>query len=166
MNKPAPSGYFIGFPILNLLILITAVALMASLGYGLNSWLRGEDTITWFAPDPDCHLHTGTCTASLGEGKLLFAVDVKGRIDALTVLPLEVKVEGLKASQASVEFVGRDMEMGLHRFNLLATAPGHFNGHGQVGMCTQATMPWRARVILNTPDGKIGSWFDFEVTRS
>jgi hypothetical protein len=35
-----------------------------------------------------------------------------------------------------------------------------------VGVCTQEVMPWRARVILETPDGKLGSWFDFDVKRS
>ncbi|WP_447956691.1 hypothetical protein [Vreelandella sp. EE7] len=166
MNKPTSSGYVSGFPVLNVLMLVTAVALMACLVYGLNSWLRGGDDITWFAPNPGCQLHDSACTAPLGDGQLSFAVDVDGSIDALSVLPLEVKIEGIEASQVSVVFNGRDMDMGLHRFNLMATAPGHFNGQGQVGMCTQAVMPWRARVILTTPEGKIGSWFDFDVTRS
>ncbi|MCB8889352.1 hypothetical protein [Vreelandella malpeensis] len=166
MKKTTSSGYFLGFPLLNVLILITAIALMVCLGYGLNSWLRGEENIRWVAPDPGCDLHAATCHASLGDAGFTFSVDADGAIEALTALPLEVKVEGVEASQVSVEFVGRDMEMGLHRFTLVATAPGHFNGQGQVGLCTQRVMPWRARVILSTPEGKIGSWFDFDVTRS
>ncbi|MFG6667806.1 hypothetical protein ACGK9R_11910 [Halomonas sp. HNIBRBA4712] len=166
MNKPTSSKASSGFPVLNVLMLITALALMACLVYGLQSWLRGEETITWFAPDPGCQLAEGPCSAHAEGIELHFAVDTEGAIQALSVLPLEVTVKGAKASLASVEFVGRDMEMGRHRFDLVATAPGHFNGQGQVGLCTQAVMAWRARVILTTPQGKIGSWFDFDVTRS
>ncbi|BBI65124.1 hypothetical protein HSBAA_64300 [Vreelandella sulfidaeris] len=112
-------------------------------------------------------MHTSPCSATLGDkGRVTLHVQVNGRIDALEVLPLEVEVEGVKATQVDVDFVGRDMDLGLHRFALSASAPGHFQGQGQVGMCTQAVMPWRARVILETAEGKMGSWFDFDVIRS
>ncbi|WNL39117.1 hypothetical protein RN346_00760 [Halomonas sp. PAMB 3232] len=166
MNKPTPSEPSRAFPLLNVLMLVTALALMACLAYGLNSWLRDDSEITWFAPNPGCELHTSACSAQLNDGVLSFAVDVDGPIEALNVLPLEVIVQGVPARQASVEFIGRDMAMGRHHFDLITTAPGHFHGQGQVGLCTQAVMAWRARVVVTTPGGKIGSWFDFEVTRS
>lgn len=82
------------------------------------------------------------------------------------MLPLDVEVDGIEATQVDVDFVGRGMNLGLHRFALTASSPGHFQGQGQVGICTQAVMPWRARVILETEEGKMGSWFDFDVIRS
>ena len=57
------------------------------------------------------------------------------------------------------------MDMGLHRFPLEAAGGGVFRGEGQVALCTEAVMPWRARVVVDTPGGRLGSWFDFEVTR-
>ncbi len=93
-------------------------------------------------------------------------IEASGRIDALAILTLEVAVEGVEATQVDVDVFGRDMDVGLHRFGLTATSPGHFQGPGQVGICTQAVMPWRARVILKTADGNVGSWFDFDVIRS
>ena len=98
--------------------------------------------------------------------RITLNVKTNGRIDALEVLPLEVEVDGVTATQVEVNFIGRDMDLGLHRFPLSADAPGHFQGQGQVGICTQTVMPWRARVILQTAEGKIGSWFDFDVIRS
>jgi len=100
------------------------------------------------------------------KGRVTLHIQTNGRIEALEILPLDVKVDGLKATQVDVDFIGRDMDLGLHRFALTAQSPHHFQGQGQVGICTQTVMPWRARVILNTAEGKMGSWFDFDVIRS
>jgi len=156
-----------GFPALKVLILVTGLALAACTWYVFANWLRDDSDIGWFSPSGECNLHQTPCSVTLGDkGHLTLAIDTDGRIEALEVLPLDVEVEGVAPSQVTVDFVGRGMDMGLNRFALTATAPGHFHGQGQVGVCTQAVMPWRARVILETPDGKLGSWFDFDVTRS
>ncbi|MDR5899279.1 hypothetical protein QC823_09795 [Halomonas vilamensis] len=154
-------------PLLKGLILVTGLALAALSWYALTHWLRDEANITWYPPTPGCDLHSAPCLATLGDkGQLRFAVDVDGRIEALEILPLNVTVDGVEANTVKVDFIGRDMDMGLHRFTLDATGNGHFYGQGQVSICTQAVMPWRARVIVDTPDGRIGSWFDFDVLRS
>ncbi|WP_249977257.1 hypothetical protein [Vreelandella olivaria] len=164
LSKPV---YLTGFPVLKVLILVTGLALAACSWYVLANWLRDDNDITWFAPNTACNLHTQACAATLGDkGRITLTIDTNGRIEALTILPLDVEVEGLEVHHVSVDFIGRDMDLGLHRFALSATAPGHFRGQGQVGICTQAVMPWRARVILDTPEGKLGSWFDFDVIRS
>lgn len=155
------------FPLLNVLILVTGLALAALGWYAFSHWLRGDTDTTWYPPEPGCDLHSAPCTASLGKhGQMTFAVDADGRIEALEILPLDVSVEGVEATAVKVDFVGRDMDMGLHRFALDATGKGRFHGHGQVSVCTQAVMPWRARIIVETPEGRLGSWFDFDVLRS
>ena len=151
ISKPAHPA---GFPALRVLILVTGIALAACAWYAFAHWLHRDSDVTWFPPAASCNLHTAPCSATLGD------------IDALEVLPLEVEVDGVTATQVDVDFVGRDMDLGLHRFALSAGAPGHFQGQGQVGICTQTVMPWRARVILDTAEGKVGSWFDFGVIRS
>lgn len=146
---------------------MTGLALAACAWYAFTHWLHRDGDVTWFPPIASCDLHAAPCSATLGDrGRLTLHVQASGRIDALEVLPLDVEVEGVKATQVEVDFIGRDMDLGLHRFALSASAPGHFKGQGQVGMCTQTVMPWRARVILETPAGKVGSWFDFDVVRS
>lgn len=167
MKKMSKSVYFTGFPALRVLILVTGLALAACTWYVLANWLRADSDVTWFPPHAGCDLHVHPCAAMLGDkGRITLAVDANGQINALDIVPLEVKVEGIDAHHVSVDFVGRDMDMGIHRFGLTANDAGHFHGQGQVGICTQAVMPWRARVILDTPHGKLGSWFDFDVIRS
>ncbi|MDP3536341.1 hypothetical protein P8S55_10510 [Halomonas sp. M1] len=167
MKKLSKPVYFTGFPALKVLILVTGLALAACTWYVFANSLRDDSDVTWFAPNAGCDLHTHPCTAMLGDkGRITLTVDTDGRIEALEIVPLEVHVEGIDAQHVSVDFIGRDMDMGLHRFGLTATAADYFYGQGQVGICTQAVMPWRARVILDTPEGKLGSWFDFDVIRS
>lgn len=167
MKKLSKPVYFTGFPALKVLILVTGLALAACTWYVFANWLRDDGDVTWFSPSTNCDLHAHPCSAMLGDkGRITLAVETDGRIEALEILPLEVHIEGIDAHHVSVDFIGRDMDMGVHRFGLTAAAPGHFHGQGQVGICTQAVMPWRARVILDTPEGKLGSWFDFDVIRS
>lgn len=167
MKKLPTPASFTGFPALKVLILVTCLALAACAWYVFANWLRDDGDVMWFTPTQGCDLHVQPCSAMLGDkGRITLTVSADGRIDALEIVPLEVMVEGIDADQVSVDFIGRDMEMGLHRFSLTAAAPGLFHGQGQVGICTQAVMPWRARVILETPEGKLGSWFDFDVIRS
>lgn len=155
------------FPVLRVLILVTGIALAAFSWYALSNWLRSDDDVTWYPPTQECNLHQGACSTALGDnGRLSLQVPVSGRIQALEPLPLTVEVEGVNAQTATVDFIGRGMDMGLNHFPLQAAGQGHFSGQGQVGVCTQDIMPWRARVILDTPDGRIGSWFDFDVARS
>jgi hypothetical protein len=164
MSKPEHPA---AFPALRVLILVTGLALAACAWYAFAHWLHQDSDVTWFPPTSNCDLHTAPCSATLGDkGHITLHVKANGRIDALEILPLEVEVNGLKATQVEVDFVGRDMDLGLHRFGLTASSPGHFHGQGQVGICTQNIMPWRARVILETAEGKVGSWFDFDVIRS
>lgn len=167
MKKLPKSVYFAGFPALRVLILVTGLALAACTWYVLANWLRDGSDVAWFTPHAGCDLHTQPCTAMLGDkGRISLTVEANGQINALDILPLEVTVDGIDAYHVRVDFVGRDMDMGIHRFGLTPSSDGHFRGQGQVGICTQAVMPWRARVILDTPDGKLGSWFDFDVIRS
>ncbi len=167
MNKTPDTADNARFPVLKVLILVTGIALAACSWYAFSNWLRNDDDITWYPPTQECNLHQGTCATALGDnGRIAFKVPVSGRITALTPLPLDLEVKGVTAQSAAVDFIGRGMDMGLNHFPLQAAGQGHFSGMGQVGICTQDVMPWRARIILNTPDGRIGSWFDFDVVRS
>ncbi|MDI5932556.1 hypothetical protein [Halomonas kalidii] len=153
-------------PLLRLLMLVTLGVIAVALWYLTSYSLRGGGEVRWVAPEAPCDLHVGACAATLDRGvSLAFEADVAGRIRALEPLPLVVTLEGLEAEAARVEFVGRDMDMGLHRFPLTRGADGVFRGEGQVTICTESVMPWRARVVVETARGSLGSWFDFDVER-
>lgn len=153
-------------PLLNLLTIVTLVTVAVALWYLGNYYLRGSsDDITWYPPHTPCDLHSGACVASLGvDTRLSLAFD--GELRELTILPIEVRLEGIVAEEVMVEFVGRNMYMGINRFPLTAQGNGVFRGDGQIGICTESVMPWRAQVVIETPQGRKGSWFDFDIKRS
>lgn len=167
MSPSAPSDQTASRPpLLRLLIITTLLTLSVALWYLVRHALDGDE-VRWTPPAAACDLQAGPCSVDLGDGlTLTLAVHGEGRIRPLAILPLEVRLDGAPAEAAVVTFVGRGMDMGLHRFPLEAVSNGVFHGQGQVTLCTEAVMPWRARVTVDTSRGRLGSWFDFEVTRS
>lgn len=148
------------------MILATLVTLCVALWYLAAHMLRGESDVVWHLAAPSCDLHRSDCSVELGEGRTLtLSVDAPLGIRPLELLPLTVRVEGVEAQSVSIDFVGRDMDMGLHRFPLSKQDEGLFQGDGQVPICTESVMPWQARVVLETPAGRLGGRFDFMVER-
>ena len=153
-------------PLLNLLIMVTLATVVVAMWYLGNYYLRGSsDDVTWYPPSAPCDLHQGACVASLGMASRL-SLDFDGELRELEILPIEVHLDNVEARAVTVELVGRNMHMGVHRFILDAQGNGVFRGDAQIGICTEAVMPWRAQVVIETPDGRKGSWFDFDIKRS
>jgi hypothetical protein len=149
--------------LLRYLILMTLIAVVVALWYLASHSLRLGKEVHWIASSTPCNLHEGVCTARLDDSVLAFEMGGEGPIRAMEALPLVVSLSGMKARSVAVEFVGRDMEMGLHRFALSSGEDGVFRGEGQLSLCTHAVMPWQARVVVETADGRLGSRFDFDV---
>ncbi|PMR71958.1 hypothetical protein [Billgrantia endophytica] len=155
------------FPGLRLMMLITLLTLVVALWYLASHLLRGDQDITWYAVDGPCNLHRSACSTPVGDdGRLRLAIEGPNGIRALEMMTLTVTLEGVAAEAVHVDLVGRDMDMGLHRFPLEARGDGRFQGLGQVPICTEAVMPWRAQVVVETPNGRLGSRFDLDVERS
>lgn len=155
------------FPRLRLMMLATLLTLCVALWYMAAHLLRGQTDVDWHLATQPCDLHRGACSANLGEGRTLtLSVDAPRGIRALELLPLTVHVDGVEVQSASVDFIGRDMDMGLHRFPLNKQDKGRFEGVGQVPICTDSVMPWQAQVVVETAEGRLGSRFNFTVERS
>ncbi|MBS9404644.1 hypothetical protein KG088_13470 [Halomonas sp. TRM85114] len=166
MSLPCSNDTSAHSPLLRFLILVTLTVIVVAVWYLVRYHLSDDGEIRWFAPESACDLQQGACKTTLdGLGDdLRFELGVQGPVQALEVLPLTVTLDGLPSRSAVVEFVGRDLEMGLHRFPL-SHEDGALRGEGQVGLCTQAAMAWRANVVVDTPQGRLGTWFDFIVER-
>ncbi|WP_230086157.1 hypothetical protein [Halomonas sp. 328] len=151
---------------LNALILATLLILGAASWYAAHR-LAISDGIDWQAADAPCDLGQGPCHATLADGsQLRFAIDGERPIRALAPLTLRVESDANDIRQVRVDFEGIGMEMGLHRFPLAPAGEGQFVGPAQVAICTEAVMPWRARVRVETEAGWQGAWFDFTAVRS
>ncbi|MCA1770608.1 MAG: hypothetical protein LC652_11930 [Halomonas sp.] len=154
-------------PLLRLLALFTLGTVAMALWYLTSYSLRGADDVHWFPEEADCELNEGACRAALGEdASLTLDLGVDGEIRALEILSMTVALEGVEAESVVVDFVGRDMDMGLHRYPLDRQSDGIFRGEGQIPICTETVMPWRARVIVTSGERRVGSGFNFEVERS
>ncbi|MHB0774751.1 hypothetical protein [Halomonas sp. WWR20] len=152
-------------PLLNLLILVTLMTIVVALWYLAHYYIRGShDDVTWYPPNASCQLGKQACTTDLGlHARLTFAID--SELQLMQPLMLDVRLEGIEAQTVAVEFIGRNMNMGLNRFHLEPQGNGVFRGIGQLGMCSEYVMPWRAQVIIETPEGRKGSWFDFDLAQ-
>ncbi|GHE21024.1 hypothetical protein [Halomonas urumqiensis] len=146
-------------------MLLTLAAAVVALWYLTSYSLRGGGDMSWLAVETPCDLHVGPCTATAEERLVTFEMGSDGAIHALERVPLSVSLASVEAESVMVEFVGRDMDMGLHRFPLARDADGVFRGHGQVSLCTESVMPWQARVVATTANGRVGGQFDFDVER-
>ncbi|MGJ7458207.1 hypothetical protein ACR80S_09480 [Halomonas sp. MA07-2] len=154
-------------PLLRLLVLFTLGTVAVALWYLTSYSLRVSDDVRWFPEETGCELSLGACRAALGEeGSLTLDLGAGGEIRALEILPMTVALEGVEAESVAVDFIGRDMDMGLHRYPLAQQVDGVFRGEGQVPFCTETKMPWRARVIVTSGERRLGSGFNFEVERS
>ncbi|HCR98404.1 MULTISPECIES: hypothetical protein [Halomonas] len=162
---PKTAG-FSGLQGLKVLILVTGLALAMSTWYVFFHQYHDNSHVTWFPSAASCDVHAHPCSVALGSGRqLTFHIDINGPIEAHAALPLEVDIQGIPAHQVNVDLVDRYRDSRIERFVLDAITPSRFRGQGQVDKEVQTATPWRARVILETPEGDMGSWFDFEVVK-
>ncbi len=144
---------------------ITLIIIAAALWYALNETLGdGGKDIAWYPGETSCDLHRDACHAQLGEhGDLRLALERD--IAPLEPVIIDVRLQNIDAEGVLVAFEGRDMDMGLNRFVLEAVGDGHFRGLGQFGACSLEVMPWRIKVLVESGQGRMGSWFDIDISR-
>lgn len=165
-TSPTLESACVRSPLLRLLIIATLATLGIALWYLLRYAFSDDSDVRWVAPASACDIAQGPCSTPLGDGRrLTLAMQSEGPVRALETLPLAVSLEGSEMKGAVVSFEGLDMDMGLHRFPLAADGQV-YRGEGQVALCTDDVMDWRARVVVDTPEGRLGSWFDFQVVKS
>ncbi|WP_129141023.1 hypothetical protein [Modicisalibacter coralii] len=152
-------------PLLKLLIVITLLTMIVAVGYLISYYTRGgSEEVTWYPPDMPCDLHHGSCHAGLGGGGGL-TLSLGGAIVPLETLPIDVRLDGIDARRVVVEFIGRNMNLGLNRYVLERRGAGHYHGRGLLSSGGEAITPWRVEVIVSTDEGRVGSWFDVDVHR-
>lgn len=130
-----------------LLAAVCAVALY-------RAWPLLFPDIAYSVPfDPACDLRAGPCTSAIdGDTRVSFAIEPKA-IPLVKPLQLEVRLQGLDASQVEVDFSGVDMNMGFNRLRLEQTGEGAFSGEGMLPICVREAMQWEAKVLITTSRG-------------
>lgn len=122
-------------------------------------------TSNTLSPKVGCDLHQGACRASAaGGGAITLRIDPL-RIPVLDELQLEVRLEGIEASDIEVQFSGINVDMGLLRYNLEPAGRGVFRGPAWLSVCSARRMIWQALVVVDGGRYEAPFQFDTEYRR-
>lgn len=149
--------------------LVLACLLGAILGtLAIKSRGIWEPPIAELAPAPaSCDLRRGACTARFADGGRVSLLIEPTGIPLVKPLRLRALLQDMPpAPRVEVDFRGVDMDMGLNRFALEATAqPGAYQGTGMLPLCARQRMRWEARVLLFWADATRAAAFRFDTQR-
>jgi hypothetical protein len=142
---------------------VAVLALLA--GYFLRPLLHPQAQLS--APlNTACDLRAGPCTSTLPDGgRVTLSIEPRS-LPLARPLEIEVRLQGIEARDAAVDFVGVNMDMGLNRAPLEPAGGGRFTGTGMLPVCSRNRMVWDARVLVETPGGLVAAPFRFETHRS
>lgn len=150
-------------PLLGSLVLVAALVVLWQFAERFE--LLGSSDMQ--LSSPACDVRQGACTA---HGKVN-GEDVSIRLEALTdniaslqTTDWQIQVTGITADNLVLDLQGVEMFMGPNQntFSPVISQPGLFDGQATLGVCTTGEMLWRATVLVDTPQGKLTTWFDFE----
>ena len=141
--------------------IILGLVLVGIAGYWFSPLLLPKSDIAAII-DPACDLHRQACGASLpGGGRIELSIAPRP-IPMVQPLAIEVRVSGLDAKSAAIDFAGIGMNMGYNRPELPAAGPGRFAGSASLPVCITGTMAWQATLLLETDRQRISVPFRFD----
>ena len=141
--------------------IIVVLILTATGGYWFSPMLLPKSDVAVTA-DAGCDLNSQTCGASLrGGGRIELSISPHP-IPMVQPLTVEVRVVGLEAKKAEIDFAGIGMNMGYNRPELAPAGPGRFAGSASLPVCITGSMPWQATVLLETAQERISVPFRFD----
>jgi len=146
--------------ILGIQLGIAVLLIFAYLAYDADAiyeWLSGD--IEFGTTARECDLHTGPCTAVMGDGTAVtFAITPR---PIPVMQKLQLHLSSPKAYDTlKVEIYGLNMNMGRYNYTLTRGADGNYSGEGMIPSCV-GQMDWRANIIAELPTKRIGTYFTF-----
>ena len=144
-------------------IAVLVLAILLAVSYKIKDILKPDVALT-IALDKSCDLRAGACTSQLPSGSKVSLSINPNDIPILRPLTLQVKIEGVEASNVEVDFIGIGMEMGYNRSKLEADKGvdnNQFTGKAILPVCVRSKMDLEARVLLKTDEGLVMVPFRF-----
>ena len=127
---------------------VLAFLLLAAGGYLVARYWQAEaPAFERVAPAGDCDLRSGSCSQSVGEGRVSVSIEPR-EIPLMQTLQLRVRVDGLVAQAVEVDIRGLNMDMGLNRTSLQPAEGSGWQGETILPICSQRRMEWEAAVRL------------------
>ncbi|MDJ0740286.1 MAG: hypothetical protein QNJ91_11245 [Gammaproteobacteria bacterium] len=112
---------------------------------GARYWQAPPAEYRRLMADPACDLRAGPCSVT-ADGTVISLAVTPRAIPLMRTLQLQVTVAGMPVDGVVVEVRGRNMDMGLNRTRLAATAAGTWRGETILPVCSQRRMEWEAAV--------------------
>ena len=114
---------------------------------------QSSQALTELSYKQSCKVPDG-CRVKLDEGLVTLMI-FPGDLPPLQNLNIEVGLEGIAARKVTMEFIGRDMAMGLMPFPLFRQKPFKgtdiYRGTGSISVCTvDNNMVWLARLVITS----------------
>lgn len=135
------------------------LVMLLYLGNHLQELTQVDDTRV-----PGCFAEEGHCVIELGPEKRLKVALSPWPVIALQPVSYRVTAEGFSAESARLALTGKTMYMGIHQYTMTADVhQQQLDVTGVISVCTERVMPWRGRMDLETSDGPLQVWFDFNV---
>ncbi|WP_211830583.1 hypothetical protein [Kistimonas asteriae] len=127
-------------------LILIAIALLLNLP-GILRQIHGEQVISQY----DCLDRERECLgASTSVGQIALSIEPVS-LPAMQPLSLTVNVSDRRVESVKLQFIGRDMNMGLQPVTLIRNADNKdlWQGEGVISLCTvDADMVWLARVTV------------------
>lgn len=140
--------------LLSILLLLALV-----LVFYVSRYLNNDEVIAnkqAFQTISYCNTAKG-CQSRIGEGTVILNI-LPSAVPTGQPLEITADLSGLMVENVSMEFVGRDMPMGLTPFSLKqqsgqTSETGRYTGTGMITFCTSdSKMVWIARLRIETRD--------------
>lgn len=143
-------------------ILVALIAIGAA-GYWFSPLLLPASDVA-VTVDAGCDLHRQACGATLpGGGRIELSI-MPRPIPMVQPLVVEVRVSGIEAGKADIDFAGVGMNMGYNRQPLAPAGDGRFTGSASLPVCITGSMAWQTTVLVEAGRQKISVPFRFEST--
>lgn len=146
---------------LNTLVVVTLMTVTVAIAY-LGYYYVGagnRSQVTWFAPELDCRPLEERCFTALGRfGEMQTQWDYqKGQ------LSVEMVLSGLQAEQVRMQLEETGSRWRQAAMTLDAVSAGHYRGTFDIPLCENDTHRARGSLVVTTPRGLLGSWYDLSL---
>ncbi len=141
------------------------ILLMGLAGFRVwQFWSSNEVSVLETAAfNSECDLHTEQCEQVFDHGgRVSFSISPRP-IQGMKPLILKVETEDIDVNSVKVDFQSSAMNMGFNRPRLEKKSDDLYSGSGMLSLCVLRTMPWEARVLVETDKGTLVAPFRFNV---
>ena len=148
----------------SILILLPLLALGLGGAYLYRQWTGPGVNVAAAMPlriDAHCDPSRALCLATAEDFELRFGLGPDLR--PLRMFSRRVELVGPEVDGILVDFLMRDMDMGINRFRLTAVGPGRWTGEGIIPVCWVGRRDWIARLTIETDAGHYRADFPVEI---